>query len=139
MKKLLGIIVITLVSTLTFAIDRSTPSDATFSACGGKDYILKNSEIFATELAEVENLETYEQVLTYNCYTPHCGATSCLENCRKGFTQHYWNTDSPVELVYGVILRVYDGTLTMYTFEKNITVIVYPAPKLNFGADPLSR
>ena len=138
MKKLLGIIVITLVSTLTFAIDRSTPSEATYSACGGKNFVLRLSEIFATELAEVENLETYEQVLTYNCYMGGYGASACNENC-DDFTQHYWNIDSPVELEYGVTLKLRKDYLTVYTFEKNITVVVYPAPKLNFGANPLSH
>ena len=138
MKKIIGIIVMTLASTLMFAIDRSTPSAATYSACGGKVYTLRTSEIFATELAEVENLETYEQVLTYNCYMGGYSASACNENC-DGFTQHYWNTDSPVELEYGVTLKLRKDYLIVYTFEKNITVIVYPAPKLNFGVNPLSH
>ena len=138
MKKIVGIILLLIAGLGAFAIDRSTPAEATFSACGGKNFVLRESEIFAPELASVDELETYEHELTFVCYTPLLGASSCQEDC-NGFTQHYQSTDSPVELEYGVTLKLRKDYLTVYTFEKNITVIVYPAPKLNFGVNPLSH
>ena len=138
MKRILGIIALTLVGGMMSAIDRNTPTTASFSACGGKIFTLKASEIFGDELDGVDDLATYEQELTYICYTLQYGASECNEDC-DGFVQSYYRTDTPVELEYGVTLRLHKDYLTQYTFEKNITVTVYPAPSLKFGANPFAQ
>ena len=137
MKRFLGIITLLFAATGVFAIDRSTPAAGTFNACAGKTFVLRISEIFYEEMEEIDNIETYEQVLTYTSYIEECGAISCSEGC-DGFVQKYGKTDSPVGLAYGVTLRLYKGGNLMYTFEKNISVTVYPAPNLSFGSNPLS-
>ncbi|MBP5260271.1 MAG: hypothetical protein J6Z12_06580 [Paludibacteraceae bacterium] len=131
MKKLLIIFVLTLTGIAAFA------QDATFNACAGKTFTLKTSEIFDAELAEIDDLATYEQELTYTCHTNGYGSTGCGEGC-DGFVQQYYKTDSTVELVYNVTLRLRKDYLTHYTFEKEILVRLHAAPTLQFGSNPLS-
>ena len=89
-------------------------------------------------MAAIPDFATYEQELTYTCYTETNGAHSCFSSC-TGFVQDYTTPDAPIELSYVIRLRLNKNGTSIHDISKTVVVKLFAEPSFQFGANPLSH
>lgn len=119
------------------ALAQESMAEMTFHVCSGHEFTQRPVDLFASELADIENIGQYQQVLTYTCSDETDGASACSENC-DGLAQYYEVISEKKTIYYTVTLRLYKDGIPEYILSKIVEVIVYPQPVLHLGTNPFN-